>query len=215
MFFVSNSMNLPWLSKIQKPCPLSHYSKISLMTLPSEAPAVHPPPPPINNVLSHRNTRQLNPFTPMSDQLHIFPCSLTRNITSHSVENINLVFHSSLRWKMIVVPILTASCAWWTSEWKGWTCDVSHVKIWPKGQNKVFINVKCITLFSLDILVNDLFTFTGWQHKLHPWQRTLNWETITIYLLLFILGQPWQCIFHSNVSYTIGIKSQGVVYFGV
>ena len=113
------------------------------------------------------------------------------------------------------VPILTTSCAWWTPEWKGWMCDVSHVKIWPKGQNKVFINVKCITLFSLDILVIDLFTFTGWPHKLHPGQRTLNWETITIYLLLFNLGQPWQCIFHSDVGYTRGIKSQGIVYFGV
>ena len=99
-------MNLPWLSKIQKPCPLSHYSKISLMTLPSEAPAVHPPPPPINNVPSHRNTRQFNPFTPMSDQLHISPCSLTRSITSHSMENINLAFHSLLRWKMTASPSL-------------------------------------------------------------------------------------------------------------
>ena len=33
--------------------------------------------------------------------------SLTRNITSHSVEN--MAFHSLLRWKMIILPILTAS----------------------------------------------------------------------------------------------------------
>ena len=36
-----------------------------------------------------------------------FPCSLTRNITSHSVEN--LAFHSLLRWKMIILPLLTTS----------------------------------------------------------------------------------------------------------
>ena len=36
-----------------------------------------------------------------------FPCSLTRNITSHSMKN--LAFHSFLRWKIIILPILTAS----------------------------------------------------------------------------------------------------------
>ena len=34
-----------------------------------------------------------------------FPCSLTRNIISHSMEN--LAFRSLLRWKMIILPILT------------------------------------------------------------------------------------------------------------
>ena len=33
-----------------------------------------------------------------------FSCSLTRNITSHSMEN--LAFHSLLRWKMIIIQIL-------------------------------------------------------------------------------------------------------------
>ena len=33
-----------------------------------------------------------------------FPCSLTRNMTSHSMEN--LTFHSLLRWKMIIIQIL-------------------------------------------------------------------------------------------------------------
>ena len=36
-----------------------------------------------------------------------FPCSLTRNMTSHSMKN--LAFHSLLRWKMVVLPILTTS----------------------------------------------------------------------------------------------------------
>ena len=50
-----------------------------------------------------------------------FPCSLTRNITSHSMKN--LAFHCLLRWKMIALQILTTSypyiyrlekCAFWT-----------------------------------------------------------------------------------------------------
>ena len=34
-----------------------------------------------------------------------FPCSLTRNITSHSIKN--LAFHRLLRWKMIILLILS------------------------------------------------------------------------------------------------------------
>ena len=43
-------------------------------------------------------------------------CSLTRNITSHSMKN--LVFHSLLRWKMIMLPILINSFIHFSS--KGW-----------------------------------------------------------------------------------------------
>ena len=50
----------------------------------------------------------INPFTPKSDQLQTSHCSLTRNITSHNMEN--LAFLSSLRGQMIVLPILTTSC---------------------------------------------------------------------------------------------------------
>ena len=57
-----------------------------------------------------------------------FPCSLTRNIASHSMKN--LAFYSLVRWKMITLPILTPSpihlsigrlgeCSFWTWEWKG------------------------------------------------------------------------------------------------
>ena len=45
-----------------------------------------------------------------------FSCSLTRNITSHSMKN--LAFHSLLRWKMIILPILTTSRMHFCS--KGW-----------------------------------------------------------------------------------------------
>ena len=69
----------------------------------------------------------INPFTPKSDQCQKFPCSLTRNMTSHSKEN--LAFHSLLRWKMILIQILTTSlmhfpfrrlgeCTFWAQEWK-------------------------------------------------------------------------------------------------
>ena len=40
-----------------------------------------------------------NPFREWSNLN--FPCSLTRNITSHSIRN--LAFHSLLRWKMIIL----------------------------------------------------------------------------------------------------------------
>ena len=57
-----------------------------------------------------------------------FSCSLTSNITSHSMKNLG--FHSWLRWKMITLPLLTTSpiyfssgrlgeCTFWTWEWKG------------------------------------------------------------------------------------------------
>ena len=45
-----------------------------------------------------------------------FSCSLTRNITSHSMEN--LAFHSLLRLKNEVVPILTTSLVHFSIE--GW-----------------------------------------------------------------------------------------------
>ena len=47
----------------------------------------------------------LLPFHYQEWSISKFPCSLTRNITSHSMKN--LAFHSLLRWKMIILPILT------------------------------------------------------------------------------------------------------------
>ena len=46
----------------------------------------------------------------------VIKCSLTRNITSHSMEN--LTFHRLLRWRMITLPILTTSLIHFS--WKGW-----------------------------------------------------------------------------------------------
>ena len=74
----------------------------------------------------------INPFTPEWSMSN-FSCSLTRNMTSHSKEN--LAFHSLLRWKMILIQILTTllmlfpfrrlgECTFWAQEWKGWLWQV-------------------------------------------------------------------------------------------
>ena len=47
----------------------------------------------------------LDPFAPQEWSSSNFSCSLSRNITSHSMENV--AFPSLLRWKMIILPILT------------------------------------------------------------------------------------------------------------
>ena len=47
------------------------------------------------------------PFHSWEWSMSKFPCSLTRNITSHSKEN--LTFHSLLRWKVIILQILATS----------------------------------------------------------------------------------------------------------
>ena len=51
-----------------------------------------------------------------------FSCSLTRNITSHSMENV--AFHSLLRWKMIIIQILATPLMHFLfkrlGEWKGY-----------------------------------------------------------------------------------------------
>ena len=70
------------------------------------------------------------PFNSHSQEWSIsnFSCSLTRNITSHRMEN--WAFHSLLRSKLIIIPILTSSLAYflfkrlgeytfWTWKWKG------------------------------------------------------------------------------------------------
>ena len=47
----------------------------------------------------------LNRFTPKSDQHQVSPAAWPNNITLHNMKN--LAFHSLLRWKMTVLPILT------------------------------------------------------------------------------------------------------------
>ena len=68
------------------------------------------------------------PFHCQEWSISNFSCSLTRNITSHSMEN--LAFHLLLRWRMIILPIRSlphqyiclkrlVECTFWTWEWKG------------------------------------------------------------------------------------------------
>ena len=59
------------------------------------------------NTLFELRSERVNPFTPKSDQVQISPVASPSKITSHSKENV--AFHSLLRWKTIILPILTTS----------------------------------------------------------------------------------------------------------
>ena len=50
----------------------------------------------------------LNPFTPKSDQLQVSPAA-SPEILHHTEVINNLAFHRLLRWKTIILPILTTS----------------------------------------------------------------------------------------------------------
>ena len=52
--------------------------------------------------------RAVNPFTSKINQFQINPCSLTRNILSHTSVKI-LAFHRLLRWRWLLLLILTTS----------------------------------------------------------------------------------------------------------
>ena len=79
------------------------------------------------------------PFHSQEWSISKFPCSLTRNITSHNYMK-NFAFHSLLWWKIIILPIVIiitiiitslslprhtflfkrlGECTFWTWEWKG------------------------------------------------------------------------------------------------
>ena len=77
---------------------------------------------------SWKQNKQTKPFHSWEWSMSNFSCSPTRNITSHSKEN--LAFHSLLRWKMIIIQILATplmhflfkrlgECTSWAQEWKG------------------------------------------------------------------------------------------------
>ena len=68
------------------------------------------------------------PFHSWEWSISNFSCSLTRNMTSHSMENLS--FHSLLRWNVIILQILATSLiqslferlgeyTFWAQEWKG------------------------------------------------------------------------------------------------
>ena len=123
---------------------------------------------PLNSLL---RSRQFNPFARINFTFPLQPHQ-KYNITQSGEL---MAFHSLLGWKIIVIPILSTSCddqrARKKCLWMGYY----------EMHNAVYLN----------ILVSRLLTFTGWLHKLYPGQRTLSWETITIYLLLCIVRQSW------------------------
>ena len=98
------------------------------------------------------------PFHSWEWSMSKFPCSLTRNMTSHSMEN--LAFHSLLRLKVIVLQILATSLiqllferlgeyTFWAQEWKGYERDlVPHASLglsrrWS-GQLAKALELTCI-----------------------------------------------------------------------
>ena len=58
----------------------------------------------------------IKPFHSQEWSISNFPCSLTRNIAPHSMEN--LAFHRLLEWKLIILPILATSLVHYSL--KGW-----------------------------------------------------------------------------------------------
>ena len=54
----------------------------------------------LNDIVLH-----YNPFTPKSDQFQISRAASPEIQEPHAIKN--LAFHSLLRWKMIILPILT------------------------------------------------------------------------------------------------------------
>ena len=65
----------------------------------------------------------IQPFLSQEWLISNFPCSLTKNTTSHSMKN--LACHSLLRWKMIILPILITSLRPFFS--KGWENVLSEL----------------------------------------------------------------------------------------
>ena len=137
-----------------------------------------------------------------------FPCSLTRNTTSHSMEN--LTFHSLLRWKMIILQILATSlihflferlgeCTFLSSGVKGLTVQKAIINSYLSSEvivlpypykpqlpticSKMASCSKCQLLsFSCDLTISTLMNFS-WQQivKLHSPIRDRTWYSFILY----------------------------------
>ena len=75
-----------------------------------------------------------------------FPCSLTRNITSHSMEN--LAFHHLLRLKMIKVQMLNLTTSWY---WCMYSMNSDFItRMWYLTFNKsISFRQSCLALWSI------------------------------------------------------------------
>ena len=91
----------------------------------------------------------MRPFHSQEWSISNFSCILTRNITSHSIKNLG--FHHLLRWKMIILPILTTSLipfslkGWenvnfWTWEWRA----NPHHQFFQRKYSRVAFLSKCL-----------------------------------------------------------------------
>ena len=69
------------------------------------------------------------PFHSWEWSMSNFPSSPTRNITSHSKEN--LAFHSLLRWKMILIQILTTLCIFSLEGWENVLFELRTERVYP------------------------------------------------------------------------------------
>ena len=81
-----------------------------------------------------------------------FPCSLTRKITSRSMKN--LAFHSSLRGKMIMIPILTTSLTF--IGWDNARFELGSERVKEKCMSEVEI-IGSIIIFRLNKLRKTKF----------------------------------------------------------
>ena len=91
-----------------------------------------------------------------------FPCSLTRNITSHSMKN--LAFHGLLRWKMIILPLLTTSLIhfFWLGE-----CTLLNLRVKGLNQSLKFSKARA-TIFKRKTNSPFLVTLCYAGHASHP-----------------------------------------------
>ena len=95
-----------------------------------------------------------------------FPCSLTRNITSHSMKN--MAFHSLLIWKMIILPILTISLTRFS-----WTVFENVLFELGSGRVTILIVIFLVTVFKNNHVVDWRFDhlcgiviFSQWENFL-------------------------------------------------
>ena len=144
-----------------------------------------------------------------------FPCSLTRNITSHSMEN--LAFHSLLRWKVIILQILATSLiqslferlgeyTFWAQEWKGYR--FGECTFWTS----------CPTVTGTSILPVRQAGFTGacltWKNTwTFSWQV---WLRLTFGLVQNSFRPVWSydkpCLWQSDILWWIVMYTSMIRY---
>ena len=97
-----------------------------------------------------------SPFHSWEWSMSKFPCSLTRNMTSHSKEN--LAFHSLLRGKMILIQILTTLCIFSLRGWENVLFELRSERVkWLHRRPLSIYLLCCIKIVSLQSLC--LLTF--------------------------------------------------------